>query len=99
MWFVMLPGLPGGMVVPVMVYSLALLAMASGAAMSSIRGLLPLGGALFFVTDSLIAMNQFVASFPASTRIIVSIYTLGQLMIAYALLFGAGRRDASPPGG
>ena len=99
MWAVMLPGLPDGMVAPVIVYSLALLTMASGAAMSSIRGLLPLGGALFFVADSLIAINQFVASFPGSTRIIVSIYTLGQLMIAYALLFGAGRRDASRPAG
>ncbi len=96
MWIVMLPGLPGGMVAPVMVYSFALLAMASGAAMSSVRGLLPVGGALFFVADSLIAINQFVAPFPGSTRVIVSIYTTGQLMIAHALLFGRWRRDPSP---
>jgi uncharacterized membrane protein YhhN len=98
MWVVMLPRLPDGMAAPVMVYSLALLAMASGAAMSSVRGLLPVGGALFFVADSLIAINQFVAPFPGSTRIIVSIYTTGQLMIAYALLFGGLGRDVSRPG-
>ena len=98
MWAVMLPKLPDGLVAPVMVYSLALLAMASDAAMSPVRGLLPLGGALFFIADSLIAINQFVAPFPGSTRIIVSIYTTGQLMIAYALLFGRWRRDASTRG-
>lgn len=95
MWVVMLPRLPDAMVGPVIVYSLALLAMAGGAAMSSIRGLLPLGGALFFVADSLIAINQFVSPFPDSTRIIVSIYTTGQLMIGFALLFGRRGEGAS----
>ncbi len=95
MWVVLLPRLPEGMVVPVMVYSFALLVMASGAAMSAVRGLLPIGGALFFVADSLIAINQFVAPFPASTQVIVSIYTVGQLMIGYAVLFGAGRPEGS----
>jgi uncharacterized membrane protein YhhN len=99
MWAVMLPRLPEGMVVPVIVYSLALLGMAAGAAVSSIRGLLPLGGALFFVADSLIAINQFVSPFPESTRIIVSIYTTGQLMIGYAVLFGRPGEDASRPAG
>ena len=81
-----LPAAPREMIIPVLVYSLALVAMATGAAMSAIGRLLPIGGALFFVADSLIAVNQFVWDFPFSTQVIVTLYISAQLMIAWSVL-------------
>ena len=85
LYFLIIPAVPEGMIIPVIVYSTALLAMATGAAGSSIGRLLPLGGALFFVADNLIAVNQFVWPFPHSTRIIVTLYMTAQLMISWSV--------------
>lgn len=94
LYTVILPALPDGMATPVIVYSMALLAMATGAAGSSIGRFLPLGGALFFVADNLIAVNQFVWPFPHSTRIIVTIYLTAQLMIVWSVFSWARQSPA-----
>ena len=60
----------------------ALLAMTVTALMVRESRWLGIGGLLFLVSDSLIGINRFIATFPASTAIIVSIYVASIVLIA-----------------
>jgi alkenylglycerophosphocholine hydrolase len=53
------------------------------------------GAVLFLVSDSLIGINAFIAPFPASTAIIVSIYLSSMLLIARGVF---GSRSGAQPG-
>ena len=72
----------GAMRVAVIVYLAALLAMTVTALMVRESRWLGIGALLFLVSDSLIGINRFIAPFPASTAIIVSIYVASIVLIA-----------------
>jgi uncharacterized membrane protein YhhN len=79
---VLLPHL-GGLTWPVLVYSLALLAMAVTAVLRRPPALtVALGATLFFASDALLAVNRFVARFPAACLAILATYYAGQFLIA-----------------
>lgn len=72
----------GPMRIAVIVYLSALLAMTVTALMVRESRWLGFGALLFLVSDSLIGINRFIAPFPASTAIIVTIYVAAIVLIA-----------------
>lgn len=72
----------GPMRIAVIVYLSALLAMTVTALMVRESRWLGIGALLFLVSDSLIGINRFIAPFPASTAIIVTIYVASIVLIA-----------------
>ncbi len=90
LWLV-IPGIPGPLVVPVIVYALALLGAMLTALNLYDQHYWPalFAGVLFFVfSDSLIGLNRFCHPLPASGFLIMLTYLLGQGLI----VFGAVRR-------
>lgn len=102
-WIVILatlwPHLPGPIRLPVGVYSLAIMGMATAA--YNLRPLLPkeifwglLAGVLLFVlSDSLIAVNKFMepeVRIPQARVLIMATYLLGQYLIARAVVLAQG---------
>lgn len=90
----------GAMRVPVLVYIVALLTMASTALMVGSTRWIGIGAVVFLVSDTLIGINRFIVPFESSTAIIVAVYISAQLMIAYGLFGTAAahtRRVATLP--
>ncbi|HEX7688568.1 MAG TPA: lysoplasmalogenase, partial [Burkholderiaceae bacterium] len=87
-------GVPAQLRVPVVVYVTALSAMAAQASTAwRVRsdapdaakwGLVALGGALFVASDAVLAIDKFVGGVPMPTLWNLSIYWLGQWLIARA---------------
>ncbi|MGN6529097.1 MAG: lysoplasmalogenase [Burkholderiaceae bacterium] len=87
-------GVPAELRVPVVVYVAALSAMAAQASTAwRVRaaapdaakwGLVALGGALFVASDAVLAIDKFVGGVPMPTLWNLSIYWLGQWLIARA---------------
>lgn len=81
------PGVPAGLRGPVAGYVLCLAAMAAQAAVlwrhgGPRTGGLALGGALFVLSDALLATNKFAAPLPMASLWILSSYWLAQTLIA-----------------
>jgi uncharacterized membrane protein YhhN len=73
----------GALAWPVLIYSLALLAMAVTATLRRSPALaVALGATLFFVSDALLAFNRFVSRLPAAGIVILATYYAGQFLIA-----------------
>jgi uncharacterized membrane protein YhhN len=89
--FVMIPNL-GNMLVPVVTYLLVIVAMGVLAALSGVNHWLVVAGAcLFIASDSLIAVNRFIAPVPNSSLLIMVTYYPAQLLITTgASLHGFG---------
>ena len=81
-------GIPAPMRIPVVVYVTALGMMAAQAAAiwtirrDRITGLAAIGGALFMLSDSLIAFNRFGEPFDASRWMVLTSYWMAQWLIA-----------------
>lgn len=90
------PGIPAPMRIPVIVYVVALGAMAAQAtAIWTVRrdrasALAAIGGALFMFSDSLIAFNRFGEPFEASRFLVLVSYWLAQWLIARSIGGGVG---------
>lgn len=85
---VMLPGL-GGLLLPVIVYTVAIIAMALLAAGVERRpGRVWFGAALFLIADSLIGVDRFIAPIPYAEIVIVGLYTIAQFLIFTGMLRG-----------
>jgi len=79
--FVMVPNL-GDMLVPVVAYLLVIVAMGVLAALGGVNHWLVIAGAcLFIASDSLIAVNRFIAPVPYSSLLIMATYYPAQLLI------------------
>lgn len=84
--------LPNGLLVPVSVYALSLGSMAYGAillgkkAPGAAKVWLPLGGALFMVSDAFLALNKFYLPFSGSGFVVMSTYVLAQLFLSMGLV-------------
>ena len=81
------PGVPGALRVPVVVYVVALSAMAAQAALlwrsGAARGaVVALGGALFMSSDALLAINKFMLPLPVASLWILATYWAAQWCIA-----------------
>ena len=81
------PGIPAALQVPVVAYVLCLASMAAQAAVLWRRGtprgaLLAVGGALFMLSDALLAFNKFAAALPMASLWILATYWLAQACIA-----------------
>jgi uncharacterized membrane protein YhhN len=81
------PGVPGALQVPVIAYVLCLASMAAQAAVLWRRGtarggVLALGGALFVVSDALLATNKFAGPLPLASLWILASYWAAQWCIA-----------------
>ena len=83
------PGVPAGLQVPVVLYVLALASMAAQAAVlwraapaDAAARRLALGGALFLVSDALLAANRFAAPLPLASLWVLATYWLAQACIA-----------------
>jgi uncharacterized membrane protein YhhN len=81
------PGVPAALRVPVVVYVVALAAMAAQAAVlwrtGAPRGaVLALGGALFIASDALLATNKFAGPLPLASLWILATYWSAQWCIA-----------------
>ena len=91
------PGIPQPMRIPVVIYVAALGAMAAqAAAIWTIRrdrasALAAIGGALFMLSDSLIAFNRFGEPFEASRWMVLSSYWMAQWLIARSIAGGGSR--------
>jgi uncharacterized membrane protein YhhN len=86
------PGLDGGLRVPVLGYSLLLTAMAATAAGTG--RVAATGGALFLVSDGLLALGMADVDFPGRGAIVMPTYLAAQLLIALALLPAAPERGS-----
>ena len=83
--------LPPALRLPLLIYTAACTAMAA-AALATVGGpwatgvslVLAAGGALFFVSDSNLAWNDFVAPYPHGQTVTLTLYWAGQLCIALA---------------
>jgi uncharacterized membrane protein YhhN len=83
------PGVPEGLRLPVVAYVICLASMAAQAAVLWLanpgsmrhRGL-AIGGALFVLSDALLAINRFVFAFPTSGLWILLSYWIAQWLIA-----------------
>lgn len=95
--FVLYPGIPDGMKVPVILYGCVI----SGMALSvmNLRGRIPAsawssllaGAVLFVLSDSLIALNKFAFSLGSAAVLIMITYVIGQyLLVRGAKLCSAG---------
>jgi len=91
MLLVLVPHL-GALLLPVCAYIAAITAMALAATMLPGRPLVLLGALSFMLSDSLIALNKFVAPVPAAAPAIWVTYTVAQLLIV--LGWREGRRIA-----
>lgn len=79
--FVMIPNL-GDMLLPVVAYLLVIVVMGVLAALSGINNCWVVAGAcLFIASDSLIAVNRFIAPVPNSSFLIMATYYPAQLLI------------------
>ena len=97
-------GVPNALRVPVLAYVVCLAGMAAqaaawwrariGTADESIARRAAIGGALFMISDSLLATNKFAVPLPFATLWILSTYWVAQGFIASAL-----RRSVAPPNG
>jgi hypothetical protein len=81
------PGVPAGLRVPVVAYVLCLASMAAQAAVlwragAARGGVLALGGALFLVSDALLATNKFAAALPLASLWVLATYWTAQWCIA-----------------
>jgi uncharacterized membrane protein YhhN len=81
------PGVPAALQVPVIGYVLCLASMAAQAAVLWRRGVprggvLALGGALFVVSDALLATNKFAGPLPLASLWILTSYWAAQVCIA-----------------
>lgn len=97
------PGIPAALRAPVVAYVVCLATMAAqalvwwrssvarAAADAPLARWAALGGVLFMVSDSLLAVNKFVAPLPLSSLWILSTYWLAQGCIASALVPGRPR--------
>jgi uncharacterized membrane protein YhhN len=81
------PGLDGGLRVPVLGYSLLLTAMAATSAGTG--RVAATGGALFLVSDGMLALGMAGVDFPGRGAVVMPTYLAAQLLIALALLPGA----------
>lgn len=73
----------GALTWPVLIYSLALLAMAVTATLRRSPALtVAFGATLFFASDAVLAFNRFVTRLPAAGIAILGTYYAGQLLIA-----------------
>ncbi len=84
------PGVPAALRLPVLLYVLALASMAAQAAVLWRAGLprggvLAVGGALFVLSDALLATNRFSAPLPMSSLWILASYWAAQWCIASGL--------------
>jgi uncharacterized membrane protein YhhN len=81
---VLWPDVPAGLRVPVVVYVVALTAMAAQAAVAGMRTRLVLlaGGALFFLSDALLATARFHGALPLAPLWILATYWAAQWCIA-----------------
>ena len=90
------PGVPAPLRGPVLVYVLALASMAAQAAVLwragvPRGGVLALGGALFVLSDALLATNRFAAPLPLASLWILASYWAAQWCIASWLAPGRAR--------
>jgi uncharacterized membrane protein YhhN len=76
------PGIPPALRVPVLAYVVCLATMAAQA--TAVGRLAALGGALFVVSDALLAANKFAAPLPLSALWILASYWAAQSLIANA---------------
>jgi uncharacterized membrane protein YhhN len=81
------PGVPGALQAPVVAYVLCLASMAAQAAVLWRRGeprggVLAIGGALFVVSDALLATNKFAGPLPLASLWILAPYWTAQWCIA-----------------
>lgn len=83
------PGVPAALRVPVLAYVVCLATMAAQAA--AVGRVAALGGALFVVSDALLATHKFAAPLPLSALWILATYWAAQTLIAMSL-----RRVTSP---
>jgi uncharacterized membrane protein YhhN len=91
------PGIPAALRVPVVVYVLCLATMAAqalswwrdslarGVTDASLARMAALGGALFMLSDGLLATNKFAVPLPLSSLFILATYWLAQWCIAESL--------------
>jgi uncharacterized membrane protein YhhN len=82
----LLPRLDGALAAAVPVYAAALLAMASAAAVSRTSWIVPLGAVLYVASDSLLAIDAFVATNPAAQVAVWPTYVGGQVLLAVGIL-------------
>jgi len=88
---VLWPHLPAELKAPVAVYVLLLSAMAAQAAAvwSCLRersaGLAALGGLFFVASDATLALDRFVAPFPAAVVLVLATYWIAQLLIGLSV--------------
>ncbi len=79
--FVMIPNL-GNMLVPVVAYLAVIVVMGVVAALGGVNHwLVVVGACLFIASDSLIAVNRFIAPVPNSSFLIMATYYPAQLLI------------------
>ena len=82
------------MLFPVVVYLLVIVAMGVMAALGGVNHwFVVVGACLFIASDSIIAVNRFVASVPNASFLIMSTYYPAQLLITAGALrnrFGEG---------
>lgn len=83
------PGVPAGLRVPVLLYVLALASMAAQAAVlwqatpaDAAARRLALGGALFLLSDALLASNRFAGPLPMASLWVLATYWSAQVCIA-----------------
>jgi len=87
---ILLPRVPGGLKAPVVVYALVLLAMACTAVGHDLGGvpaaaLAMLGGVLFVVSDSALAIDRFVRQFRGADAVVLGTYYAAQTLIAFSV--------------
>jgi alkenylglycerophosphocholine hydrolase len=98
MAFVLKPAL-GALVVPVFLYVGVITAMGIFAALRGPAGKLVLYGALcFIVSDSLLALNEFIRPIPASGYFIMATYYSALLLIAIGFVRDSPEQSAALPG-
>jgi len=94
--FVVLAPYVGGMLVPVLVYMVAILVMAWQAeerwSQTRQRGALLafIGAALFVISDSALAVNRFRGQYYAATALVLGTYFAAQWLIALSVGYGSG---------
>ena len=83
---ILLPRL-GRFLVPVLVYIVVITVMGIFSSFLNSKGIrVFLGAMVFIISDSLIAINKFVAPFKYSTAIIISLYFIAQYLIGTGIL-------------
>lgn len=81
-WFVIQPNLPTALLYPVLAYLVVLVSMGIRANEVTPYSLsLGLGGILFVISDTFIALNKFVLPLPASTFLVMSTYGIAQFLL------------------